>query len=152
MSALNELYQEMIIDHGRRPRNFFVLKDANSILEGFNPLCGDKLTLYLTEKNGIVENASFQGSGCAISMASASMMTEAVKGKTVQEVTALFNQFYPLVMGKKKMEDTESLGKLSVLIGVCEFPSRVKCATLAWHTLMGALNHEHKTVSTEDEK
>lgn len=152
MSALNELYQEMIIDHGRRPRNFRISEKANSVLEGFNPLCGDKLTLYLTEKNGTVEDVSFQGSGCAISMASASMMTEAIKGKTIQEVTALFNKFHQLVMGEKNTQAAETLGKLSVLLGVSEFPSRIKCATLAWHTLMGALNHEKKTVSTEDEK
>ncbi len=150
MSTLNELYQEMIIDHARSPRNFGV-SDANSTLEGFNPLCGDKLTIYLTEKNGVVENITFQGTGCAISMASASLMTEAVKGKTVTEATALFQIFHKIMMGGGN-EDILELGKLSVLTGVAEFPSRVKCATLAWHTFMGALSHQQKIVSTEDEK
>jgi nitrogen fixation NifU-like protein len=151
MSALNELYQEMIIDHGRSPRNFGI-SDANSTLEGFNPLCGDKLTIYLTEKNGLVENITFQGSGCAISMASASLMTEAVKGKTVLDATALFHLFHQIMMGEKNEEALEKLGKLSVLTGVAEFPSRVKCATLAWHTFMGTLSHQQKIVSTEDEQ
>lgn len=153
MSTLNELYQEMIIDHGRRPRNFEISEHATSTLEGFNPLCGDRLTIYLTEKNGVIENVTFQGSGCAISMASASLMTEALKGKTTQEATELFQIFHQIVMGEEKSEALlEKLGKLSVLVGVAEFPSRVKCATLAWHTLMGALKHEHKTVSTENGK
>jgi len=152
MSALNELYQEMIIDHGRRPRNFYISEQANAIQEGFNPLCGDKLTIYLTEKNGVVENVSFQGSGCAISMASASLMTEAMKGKSVEEVKKLFDIFHKIMMGEKNPDALEALGKLSVLTGVAEFPSRVKCATLAWHTLMGALKHQTKIISTEDEK
>jgi len=152
MSALNELYQEMIIDHGRRPRNFGVSEQANSILEGFNPLCGDKLTVYLTEKDGLVDNITFQGSGCAISMASASLMTEAVKGKSVAETENLFHTFHQIMMGEKNEAALDKLGKLSVLTGVAEFPSRVKCATLAWHTLMGALKHQQQIVSTEDEK
>lgn len=151
MSALNELYQEMIIDHGRRPRNFRALAEANCVLEGFNPLCGDRLTVYLTEHDQTISNISFQGNGCAISMASASLMTEAIKGKSVAEATALFQQFHQLIVGKQSPADTSLLGKLTVLAGVAEFPSRVKCATLAWHTLMGAINHDKKTVSTEDE-
>jgi nitrogen fixation NifU-like protein len=148
MSALNELYQEMIIDHGRKPRNFGVSETANITLEGFNPLCGDKLTLYLTEKEGQIDNITFQGTGCAFSLSSDSLMTEAIKGKTVTEAKTLFGKFHQLVMGKTK----EELGKLNVLAGVSEFPSRIKCATLAWHTLMGALNHQQKIVSTEDER
>lgn len=148
MSALNTLYQEMIIDHGRRPRNFYISEQANIVQEGFNPLCGDRLTLYITEKEGHVENISFQGSGCAISMASASMMTEAVKGKTVAEVKALFKVFHQHLMSKNT-EETPDLGKLNVLLGVSEFPSRVKCATLAWHTLMGMLNREKNNYSQQ---
>lgn len=150
MSLLNELYQELIVDHGRRPRNFGVLDQANCILEGFNPLCGDRLTLYATEHNGVLEDIRFQGNGCAISMASASLMTEAVKGKTVLEVKQLFEQFHQL-MTQKNLVNDETLGKLNVFAGVSEFPARVKCATLAWHTLMGAISHHTKTVNTEHE-
>jgi nitrogen fixation NifU-like protein len=151
MTAINELYQEMIIDHGRRPRNFAVSPNATAVVDGFNPLCGDKLTLYFTEKNGLVENVTFQGSGCAISMASASLMTEAVKGKTLAEATALFHVFHQIMLGNKDTAALESLGKISVLSGVAEFPSRVKCATLAWHTLLNAMHHVNQTACTEDE-
>lgn len=149
MSALNELYQEMIIDHGRKPRNFYASEQANAILEGFNPLCGDRLTVYLSERDGLIENISFQGNGCAISMASASMMTEAIKGKSATSAKLLFTLFHDVMLGK---QTTAELGKLSVFSGVAEFPARVKCATLAWHTLMGALNHGKQPVSTEDER
>jgi len=152
MPMLNELYQEIIVDHGRKPRNFAVSTQANAILEGFNPLCGDRLTVYITEKNGVVDNITFQGSGCAISMASASLMTEAIKGKTIAQAKELFQLFHQTIMGKKNTATIEQLGKLSVLTGVTEFPSRVKCATLAWHTFMGALNHQQQTVSTENEQ
>lgn len=151
MSAINELYQEMIIDHGRRPRNFSVSPEATAIVDGFNPLCGDKLTLYFTEKEGRIENVTFQGSGCAISMASTSLMTEAVKGKTITEATALFEVFHRIMLGDKNTDAIESLGKLGVLSGVAEFPSRVKCATLAWHTLLNAMRHIDQTACTEDE-
>ncbi len=140
MSDLHHLYQELIIDHGRRPRNFRISEDASSVQEGFNPLCGDRLTLYLTEKDGMIENISFQGSGCAISMASASLMTEAIKGKSVAEAMSLFSGFHQLVMeGKTSCEDVSN-SKLNALSGVAEFPARVKCATLAWHTLMNSFN------------
>lgn len=151
MTTLNELYQDMIIDHGRRPRNFGASATANSVVEGFNPLCGDRLTIYLTQTDGRVDNLTFQGNGCAISMASASLMTEAVKGKSIAEATQLFETFHAQVMGKGSAQNAEVLGKLSVLGGVAEFPSRVKCATLAWHTLMSAIKHDKKTVSTEHE-
>ncbi len=147
---LHELYQDVILDHGRRPRNFGVSDGANCIKEGFNPLCGDRLTIYLTEKEGVVVNVSFQGSGCAISMASASLMTEAVKGKPIAEAKHLFQQFHQLLT-QKNAGQADCVGKLSVLAGVAEFPARVKCATLAWHTLMGAINHEAKPVTTEQE-
>ncbi len=149
MSALRELYQELIIDHGRRPRNFGICENANHIKEGFNPLCGDKLTLYLSEKNGVIENITFQGAGCAISMATASLMTEALKGKTIQQAEQLFIDFHHLVTQGQQEDAMEHLGKLSVLAGVIEFPARVKCATLAWHTLMGAINDDQNPISTE---
>ena len=138
MSDIHELYQQLIIDHGRRPRNFSATPDANCVLEGFNPLCGDRLTVYITEQDGVVKAASFQGSGCAISVASASLMTEAIQGKTLEQVHELFSSFHQLLTSGSTVAD---LGKLSALAGVAEFPARVKCATLAWHTLIAAINH-----------
>src|SRR5262245_44952362 len=155
MSDINELYQQLIIDHGRRPRNFVESASANCVLEGFNPLCGDRLTVYITEQDGVVKEATFLGNGCAISMESASLMTEAIKGKTVQQTRALFAAFHRLVTGAGADSgidtsiDTGLLGKLCVLAGVAEFPARVKCATLAWHTLMGAIDREERVISTE---
>lgn len=146
--SLRELYQEVIIEHGRRPRNFAITEAANHIKEGFNPLCGDKITLYILEKDGKVVTATFQGIGCAISMASASLMTEAVKGKSLEEAQQLFDDFHELVT-KGKTELVDKLGKLGVLAGVAEFPVRVKCATLAWHTLIGAIKDDPKVISTE---
>ncbi len=149
MFDLKTLYQEVIIDHNRRPRNYHKLEDANRVAEGYNPLCGDRLTLYLKLEEGIIRDLSFEGSGCAISTASASLMTEHLKGKTEEEARELFNQFRALVTEKNQAANTAKLSKLSVLAGVKEFPARVKCATLCWHTLHSALNDEHKTVSTE---
>ena len=150
MSDLRELYQELIIDHSKRPRNFRVLETANRKLEGYNPLCGDKITVFLELEHDRVKNVSFQGSGCAISTASASVMTESVKGKTLAEVEALFEVFHQMVMGKPPAAgNAPELGKLAVFSGVSEFPARVKCATLAWHTLHAALQGTGETVSTE---
>jgi nitrogen fixation NifU-like protein len=149
MSDLKELYQELIIDHGRRPRNFSVSDHANYILEGFNPLCGDRLTVYVTEKDDVIENITFKGEGCAISMASASMMTETLKGKTVEEVKDIFNLFHEMVTEAPEEDFEASLGKLSALSGVAKYPARVKCATLCWHTFIAALAHSDKPVSTE---
>lgn len=149
MSELRALYQEMIIDHGRHPRNFGPLLDATHHQEGFNPLCGDKIFLHLHEKAGIVEKLSFEGSGCAISVASASLMTEFLIGKSKAEIDEIFTLFHQLVTGADAAS-TEKLGKLAVLSGVSEFPARVKCATLAWHTLKAALANQHSPVSTED--
>lgn len=146
MSDLRALYQEVIIDHGRRPRNFFPLEQATYRKDGHNPLCGDRLTLYLVENNDVIENISFEGTGCAISMASASLMTEALKGKTVEAAKKIFADFHALVTQGKATDD---LGKLAVLAGVIEFPARVKCATLAWHTLQACLQQETGLVSTE---
>ena len=148
MSNMRQLYHELIVDHGRHPRNFKVLENAARTKQGLNPLCGDKLTLYLQEENGIVKEAAFQGVGCAISMASASLMTEAVKGKTLLQAQQLFDKFHQLVMNTDSAID-ESLGKLMVLKGVAEYPARVKCATLAWHTLLGALENNEALITTE---
>jgi nitrogen fixation NifU-like protein len=150
MSDLRELYQELIIDHSRRPRNFKVLETADRKLEGYNPLCGDKVTVFLELEGEHVKNVSFQGSGCAISTASASVMTESVKGKTRAEVESLFDSFHQMVTGKPPASGNASeLGKLAVFSGVSEFPARVKCATLAWHTLHAALQGAGETVTTE---
>lgn len=143
---LNQLYQDVIIDHNNNPRNYAVMDDACLSADGFNPLCGDKVTLYLKLENDKISAASFQGCGCAISTASASMMTEYLIGKSRTEAEALFQQFQAAVTGD---ETTIELGKLDALTGVREFPSRVKCATLAWHTLLAALKQESQAVSTE---
>jgi nitrogen fixation NifU-like protein len=149
MSELNELYQEVILDHNKNPRNFREMKDANRIAEGNNPLCGDQLKLYIRIEDNIIKDISFVGSGCAISKASASMMTQAVKNKTCEEAERLFNEFHRMVTGKLDIENEENnLGKLKVFAGVLEFPARVKCASLSWHTLHAALNNE-KMASTE---
>ena len=148
--SLRELYQEVILDHSRSPRNFGDLKSANHHAEGYNPLCGDRLTLFLDLEGDLVKSAAFKGSGCAISTASASMMTEAVRGKTVQEAKQLFEQFHELVTGENGLDvDEEALGKLKIFSGVREYPTRVKCATLCWHTLRAACGNESEAVTTE---
>ncbi|UCV21581.1 Fe-S cluster assembly sulfur transfer protein SufU [Ferribacterium limneticum] len=144
---LRDLYQEVIVDHGRRPRNFGPLPDASHQAEGFNPLCGDRLTLRLKVADGVIEDARFEGAGCAISTASASLMTEALKGRSETEAEALFADFHAMLTGGPKANP--ALGKLEVLAGVREFPSRIKCATLAWHTLHAALRAESQPVTTE---
>jgi nitrogen fixation NifU-like protein len=149
MSDLRDLYQELILDHNKRPRNFKKLEDANRSAEGYNPLCGDKVKIYARLEDGRVKDVSFEGSGCAISKASASVMTESLKGKTVAEVEALFRRFRDLVTGKESGAPVSDLGKLVVFSGVCEFPTRVKCATLAWHALAAARRGQDEAVSTE---
>jgi nitrogen fixation protein NifU and related proteins len=152
MSSLGGLYQEVILDHTKRPRNFRVIEGANRKAEGYNPLCGDKVTVYLNIVDGKISDISFQGSGCAISTASASLLTETLKGKTEAEVEALFDSFHDLVTkGEVSGGDTPDLGKLEVFSGVSEFPARVKCATLSWHTLRAALaeSKASEVVSTE---
>jgi len=146
--SLRDLYQSMIVDHGRNPRNFGELSPCTHTQKGWNPLCGDQMTLYLQVNNNQIEKAQFVGSGCAISMASASLLTEIVVGKTVQEANALFTQFHAVVTGSEPA-DLDALGKLAVLVGVAEFPARVKCATLAWHSLQSALNKTDNVVTTE---
>ena len=149
MSELSELYQQVILDHNKKPRNFHKLENANRKAEGYNPLCGDQLNIYLKIDDEQVTDISFEGSGCAISKASASMMTQAVKGKSQAEVEQLFDEFHRMVTGTLD-EETEPnhLGKLKIFAGVREFPVRVKCATLSWHTMHAALNNQAIT-STE---
>jgi len=146
---LRDLYQEVIFDHNRNPRNFRVMENADREVEGFNPLCGDRLTLFLKMDGDVITDASFQGSGCAISTASVSLMTEIVKGKTEAEAETLFTQFHEMTTGKEENVNLEAIGKLAVLAGVREYPARVKCATLAWHTLDAALKNEANSISTE---
>ncbi len=148
MSDLRELYQEVIFDHYQRPRNYHALDRANRRAKGHNPLCGDQVTVYLRVENGVIEDLSFEGSGCAISTASASLMTEALKGKSLDQVEHLFEDFHHMVTDAEALPHPE-LEKLEVLAGVREFPARVKCATLAWHTLRAALKNQQIPVSTE---
>lgn len=148
---LENLYQELIIDHGTQPRNCYKLNNANGTAEGFNPLCGDKVQIYLNIENGVIQNATFTGSGCAISTASASLMTEALMGKSIREVMALSTCFKTLLTSDFAGEDdTVILGKLAAFSGVKAFPARVKCATLAWHTLQAAIEQVPHPVSTEN--
>ena len=149
MSDLRELYQEVILDHNKRPRNFRELDGADRHADGFNPLCGDKLAVYLNLDGDVIADVAFLGSGCAISKASASLMTDAVKGKTVADARRLFDEFHQMVTERDAEFDTGVLGKLAVLSGVRDYPTRVKCASLAWHTLCAALDDVHKPVSTE---
>jgi nitrogen fixation NifU-like protein len=146
MSDLRDLYQEVILDHNRHPRNFGPLPAANRKAEGHNPLCGDRVTVYLDIEGDRIRDVAFEGAGCAISTASASLMTEALKGLGVEEARALFHGFHELLT---KGDEGEDLGKLAVFTGVREYPMRVKCATLAWHALMAALDAKDQPVSTE---
>jgi nitrogen fixation protein NifU and related proteins len=150
MADLNELYQQVILDHNRKPRNFKILESANRTQEGYNPLCGDQLVVYLKMSGEVIEDVAFQGSGCAISKASASMMTTAVKGKTRSEADIIFDEFHRMVRGEMEPEAAGNhLGRLSIFAGVREFPARVKCASLSWHTLHAALEGAPEPVSTE---
>jgi nitrogen fixation NifU-like protein len=146
---LRDLYQEVILDHCKRPRNFRALEGATRKVEGYNPLCGDRLTVYMDIENDVVKQITFQGQGCAISTASASVMTEVLRGKSRVEVERLFDAFHGLVTGKQDTATTEGLGKLAVFAGVSEFPARVKCAVLAWHTAKAALEGKEDSISTE---
>jgi nitrogen fixation NifU-like protein len=147
MSDLRDLYQQVILDHNRKPRNFRKIADASRTAEGYNPLCGDQITVYLTVEDGVVKDAAFQGSGCAISKAAASMMTASVIGKPEAEVEALFQRVHAMLTGANG--GAAEVGKLTVFAGVREFPSRIKCVTLAWHTLQAALSGAAEPVSTE---
>ena len=150
-NELRELYQEVILDHNKSPRNFRNIENANHFAKGHNPLCGDKIDIYLLVEDGVVKDISFQGSGCAISKASASLMTSVLKGKSVEEAEKIFHKFHDLVTGKLDEETVmEELGRLAVFAGVRDFPVRVKCASLAWHTMISALKEKEKVVSTEE--
>jgi len=151
MADVSELYQQLIVDHSRRPRNYRELRDADLQAEGYNPLCGDRVTLYVKMDGDVIREVAFQGAGCAISTASASLLTEALKGKTKPEAEAVFEAFHKLVTGLSGDGGAvaSQLGKLAVFKGVCDYPTRVKCATLVWHTLRSALKGEHERVSTE---
>jgi nitrogen fixation NifU-like protein len=151
MSELDELYQEVILDHNKSPRNFREIVDDNRQSEGYNPLCGDHVTVYVNLADGVIRDISFKGSGCAISKASASMMTTELKGKSEAEAERVFDSVHKMLTGEIGVEETEleRLGKLKILSGVCKFPARVKCASLAWHTVNAALKGTDKVASTE---
>lgn len=149
MDELKELYQQVILDHNRAPRNFRLLDPHTHEAEGDNPLCGDHIDIYLDVADGVIRDISFQGKGCAISKASASLMTSVLKGKTVEEAKAMFEEFHNLITREDYFPDFDKLGKLAVFAGVRAFPVRVKCASLAWHTMLQALKNEEKVVSTE---
>lgn len=153
MSEINELYQELILEHNRSPRNFKKLEHPTHFADGYNPLCGDHYTVYLNVRNNIIEDIGFEGSGCAISKSSASMMTSAIKGHTLDEAKVLFDKVHALLMtriGEEISEEKlEEVGSFSALVGVREFPARIKCASLPWHALKAALHQQHDTVSTE---
>ncbi len=149
---LKDLYQDVIIDHNRSPRNFGKLENPTQVAEGYNPLCGDKLNLYLTTEDDLITDVSFDGSGCAISVASASLMTDSLKGKTIEEAEQLFQNFHDLIMEEESpdQEQMQSLGKLAALAGVKEYPARVKCATLCWHTLHSAIQGDTLCAATTE--
>jgi nitrogen fixation NifU-like protein len=147
--GVRDLYQEVVLDHGRKPRNFHRPEGANRRAEGVNPLCGDQITVYLKLAGEVIEEIGFEGAGCAISKASASMMTGAVKKKTKAEAEALFQRVHAMLTEGPEKTEVESLGKIAALSGVWEFPARVKCASLAWHTLRAALDGAGVAVSTE---
>jgi nitrogen fixation protein NifU and related proteins len=149
MATLNALYQDLILDHNRAPQNYRRMEDANRTVEGNNPLCGDRLTVWLRVDGELISDAAFQGSGCAISKASASMMTAAIKGKTRSEAKALFERFHKLVTGSLEPTEVASLGKLAAFSGLSSFPVRVKCASLSWHAMKAALEEPDTVVSTE---
>ena len=149
MAELRDLYQELILEHAKAPRNFRVLGEPAAKAEGHNPLCGDRCTVFINQQGGVIHDIAFQGSGCAISKASASMMTQSLKGKTLEQAEEMFKTFHGLVTGQKRSGNEPDIGKLKVFAGVSEFPARVKCATLAWHTLEAALHGDAEQVTTE---
>ena len=149
MNELRELYQEVILDHNKYPRNFGEIEGADRHAEGYNPLCGDRLTVYLNLEKDVIIEVAFQGSGCAISKASASLMTDAVKGKTVAEARLLFDRFHAMITNSANENSESQVGKLAVLAGVRDYPMRVKCAILAWHALRAAVDEINQSVSTE---
>lgn len=149
MSGLSDLYQEILLEHNSKPRNFRKVEDASATAEGYNPLCGDQITLYLKVVDDVVEDVAFQGVGCAISRASASMMTQSIKGKSLDEAHVIFDAFHNMITHPNEEPDFDILGDLETLSGVNEYPTRIKCAVLAWHTMRSALNDDGQTVTTE---
>ncbi len=149
MSELSDLYQEILLEHNRKPRNFRRVEDASSTAEGYNPLCGDQITLYLKVADGVVQDVGFQGVGCAISRASASMMTQSIKGKNLDEAHGIFDAFHNMITHPDEEPDYDTLGDLETLSGVNEYPTRIKCAVLPWHTMRSALNDDGERVTTE---
>jgi nitrogen fixation NifU-like protein len=149
MSGLSDLYQEILLEHNSKPRNFRKVDDPSRTAEGFNPLCGDQITLYLKLADGVIEDVGFQGTGCAISRASASMMTQSIKGKSLAEADEIFEAFHQMITEPDAELDYEALGDLETLAGVNEYPTRIKCAILAWHTMRSALADSDAPVSTE---
>ena len=149
MSGLSDLYQEILLEHNNKPRNFRKVEDASATAEGYNPLCGDQITLYLKVVDDVVEDVGFQGVGCAISRASASMMTQSIKGKSLDEANGIFKSFHDMMTHPDAEPDYDILGDLETLAGVNEYPTRIKCAILAWHTMRSALNNDGEGVTTE---
>ena len=149
MSGLSELYQEILLEHNSKPRNFRKVEEANHTSEGFNPLCGDQITLYLKVIDGLIDDVGFQGTGCAISRASASMMTQSIKGQTVEKAHEIFDAFHHMITEPGAELDYDTLGDLETLSGINEFPTRIKCAVLAWHTMKAALSGDNQEVTTE---
>lgn len=149
MSGLSDLYQEILLEHNSKPRNFRKVEDASATAEGYNPLCGDQITLYLKVVDDVVEDVAFQGVGCAISRASASMMTQSIKGKSLDEAHVIFDAFHNMITHPNEEPDFDILGDLETLSGVNEYPTRIKCAVLAWHTMRSALHDDGQTVTTE---
>ncbi len=149
MSGLSDLYQEILLEHNSRPRNFRRVDDASATAEGYNPLCGDQITLYLKIVDGVVEDVGFQGVGCAISRASASMMTQSIKGRSLDEARGVFDAFHNMITHPNEEPDYDTLGDLETLAGVNEYPARIKCAVLPWHTMRSALSGESEPVTTE---
>ena len=149
MSGLNDLYQEILLEHNSKPRNFRKVEEANKTSEGFNPLCGDQITLYLKVVDGVIDDVGFQGTGCAISRASASMMTQSIKGQSLERAEEIFEAFHHMITEPGGELDYDTLGDLETLSGVIEFPTRIKCAILAWHTLRAALDKTAEPVTTD---
>ena len=149
MADLGELYQEILLEHNSKPRNFRKLEQATQSAEGYNPLCGDRITLYISLEDGVIADVAFQGSGCAISRASASMLTQSIKGQSVAKAREIFHCFHQMLTEPGEELDYEVLGDLETLSGVVAFPTRIKCAVLAWHTMQAALDGQSEAVSTE---
>ena len=149
MPGLNDLYQEILLEHNSKPRNFREVEEANRTSEGYNPLCGDQITLYLKVVDGVIDDVGFQGSGCAISRASASMMTQSIKGESIERAQEIFDAFHHMIVEPGAELDYDTLGDLETLSGINEYPTRIKCAILAWHTMKAALAGEDTPITTE---